>query len=421
MEQVDLADALSRLKPGMRVLVPPGCGLPVSLVEELGRQADHLAPLTVIGGIALSEAPYLREEFADKLHFVSYHAGGPTRAAIARGQGRYVPLRYRETLEAFSPGGSLAADAVIVHCAPPDRKGRYSLGVSVSYPLPVARLAPLVIAQINPKMPRTLGDAFLEEDEIDVAVEVDEPLLTYRASVPDEVAAGIAGKIADLVEDGSTVQVGIGAVPEALLGFLKNKRDLQLYSLLVDSALELFESGALAQGEPAARICEVMGSERLFEFVHENPLIEMAHSGMIHEPAEIARLPGFVSVISAIEVDLSGQVAAESVGPKPVAGIGGQLDFAMGAAMNSEGRTIVALPSRGGRDASRSRIVATLSGGAAVTTPRSLIDYVVTEHGIADLRGKDLDARARRLIGVAAPEFREELEWSWREQLRPGP
>lgn len=408
--QLSLSEAVGRIQPGQRVLMPPACGLPTALTEELGRQASRFAgdKLEVMGGYCLTTPPYLDERFAESFHYRTLHPAGAAAGALARGQASYVPMRYFDTLRLFARDGALSPDVLCVHVAPPDKQGRYSLGVSPSYPGPLARDAALVIAQVNPQMPRTLG-CYLEEDDIDLLVHCDEPVLEYRTAAVGDRERQIAAHVASLVADGATLQTGLGSIPEALLGQLTDKRDLVLYSLLVDSALALFEAGAVR----ASAICEIMGSRQLFDFADSNPAVTMVGSDVVHAPAHLAGLPCFTSVLSAVEVDLSGQVNAESVGARAVGGIGGQLDFAMGAALNPEGTCIVALPARAGRNADHSRIVARLSEGAAVTTPRSLVQYVVTEYGVADLRGKSLTERAKALTAIAAPEFRQELSrWS---------
>lgn len=402
--------AIARIKQGMRVLVPPACGLPQVLVEELGRQAQRFTKLEVVGGYLIDSAPYVDERFEAHFHYRTFHPGGEAAKALARGQASYVPMRYFDALRLFAPKGPLAADVLLLQVAPPDARGRYSLGVSPSYPLPLAKTAPLVIAQVNPQMPRTLGDSFLDANDIDVIVDHDEPLRAYRTAPVGEVERRIAGFVADLIEDGSTLQAGLGAIPEALTSLLTHKRDLRLTSLLVSSARALFESGALSPVPEHHSICEIMGDRAMFEFVHEHPLVHMRHSVHVHDPRVIAELPKFVSVISAVEVDLSGQANAEALGTRAVAGIGGQLDFAMGAAIAPDGLCILALPSRAGKHHEMSRIVARLSEGAPVTTPRSLVSMVVTEHGVADLRGKNLQERRKALIELAAPEHRVALE-----------
>lgn len=412
-------EVISHLRPGMRVLVPPGCGEPQTLLEELLRQADRLAPLTLIGGLHLGEYPFCAPELAGKLRWVTFHATPALGEALARGQAEFVPLRYSDTLWAFGPGGPWAVDAVLVQGAPPDASGQFSLGVSVSYPLPLARSAPLVLAEINHRMPRTGGRSTFPLARVRAWVETDRPLRPYPSPVPGEVERRIGALVAELVPDGATIQVGIGSVSEAVVPALAGHRDLGLHSLLTDATLPLLVRGVITGARKNRHpglldLGEIMGTEPLFRFVHDHPAVHMEPSSLIHNPQVVATLERFVSINSAIEVDLSGQVNAESLGDRQVAGIGGQLDFVEGASRAPGGRAVVALPStaRGGEV---SRIVARLSPGARVTTPRPLVDWVVTEFGRAELRGRSAEARARALIRIAHPSFRDELERVWRE------
>jgi acyl-CoA hydrolase len=407
------AEAIDRLRPGTKVLLPPGCGEPAALVAELCRQATRLPGLTLMGGIHLGDYPFARPEAAP-LRIATWHMSPRLAAAGARVE--FVPMRYFDLVTEFTRGGRWAPDCVLVHCAPPDARGYLSLGVSVSVALPAARRAPLVIAQVNPRMPRTRGDACLHRSQIDVRVEVDEPLLAYPPPPVGDVERAIGRSVAAIVPDGATVQVGVGAIPQAVLEALGDHRRLALHSLLVDAALPLVERGVVdgaAKRTHRGRldIGEIMGTGRLFEFVHDNPLINMETSALIHDPAFVAGIDRFVAINSALEVDLTGQVTAESIGGRQVAGIGGQFDFALGASGSRGGASIIALPSTG-RDGGVSRIVPRLAPGAAVTTPRFLADWIVTEFGAARLRGLDAGARAAALIAVAHPRFREELERS---------
>src|SRR6266508_2790147 len=326
-EKVTLADAVGHLRPGMKVLLPAGCGDPAALLAEILRQADRLAPLTLMGGLRLDDYPFAASEYAGKLRFATWHHSPKLAQAQARGDVDFVPIRYFETVGVFVEGGAWAPDAVVVHASPADGAGYLSLGVSVSYSLAAARRAPLVIAQVNPRMPRTLGNAFLHRSQIDCWVEVDHPLAEYPPTPVGDVERGIAGRVADIV----------------------------------------------------------------------------------HDPRVVGTLGHFVSVNSAIEVDLLGQVNAESVEGQQVTGIGGQFDFVLGARQAAGGRSVIALPSTG-RQGKVSRIVARLPAGARVTTPRFLADYVVTEWGMASLRGQSDAGRARELCRVADPAFRESLE-----------
>jgi 4-hydroxybutyrate CoA-transferase len=413
-DETTLADAVGRLRPGMRVLLPPGCGDPTALLEEIMRQADRLAPLTLMGGLRLDDYPFGAAAYAGKLRFATWHTSPRLREAEARGDVDFVPARYFDAVTLFAAGGPWAPDAVLVHAAPMGDNGYLSLGVSVSYALPAARRAPLVIAQVNPRMPRTLGNAFLHRSQIDAWVGVDRPLLEYPPAPVGDVERRIAAHVAVLIPDGATLQVGVGSIPQAIMEALGDKRDLGVHSLLVDHMLPLVESGVITnrrkQLHPGRMdIAEIMGTPRLFAWSHDNPAINMEPSDVLHDPQVIGTLGEFVSINSALEVDLLGQVNAESVDGRQVTGIGGQFDFALGATRAAGGRSIIALPSTAARG-ERTRIVRRLGAGARVTTPRFVTDYVVTEYGVARLRGQSDAGRARELIRIAHPAWRESLE-----------
>ena len=413
-----LSGAVERLVPGMRVLLPPGCGEPVALVAAICAQSERLRDLTLVHGIHLGDFPFAKPEHA-ALRVATWHMSPRLEEARTRGRVEFFPLRYFDLVAALAPGGTLAPDAVLVHVAPPDAGGYLSLGVSASVSLDAARGAPLVIAQVNPRMPRTRGHGVLHRSEIDVYVEVDEPLTPYPPPTVGQVERAIGQHVAALVPDGAVVQVGVGAIPQAVLEALGDHKDLALHSLIVEAAVSLIERGAVTAGRKSFRrgrcdIGEAMGTPRLFEAIHESPLISMESAAMTHDPTLVACLDRFVSINSALEIDLTGQVTAESLGRRQVAGIGGQFDFVLAASRSAGGASIIALPSTGGRDGSISRIVPRLAEGAAVTTPRFLADWVVTEHGAAKLRGLGETARATALIAVAHPRFRTDLERSLR-------
>ncbi|HEV8614442.1 MAG TPA: acetyl-CoA hydrolase/transferase C-terminal domain-containing protein [Methylomirabilota bacterium] len=411
--RLSLSQAVERLAPGMKVLLPPGSGEPRALVGEICRQSARLADLTLMGGIHLGDYPFARPEHA-ALRYATWHMSPRLAEARARGRVEFVPVRYFDAVTEFARGGRYAADCVLVHVAPPDARGYLSLGVAVGVVLASARTAPLVIAQVNPSMPRTRGNSFLHGSQVDAWVDVDEPLAEYPPPAVGDVERAIGYHVARLVPDGATVQVGVGAIPQAVLEALGGHRDLALHSLLVDSAVALVERGVVTAAAKRVHrgrldIAEAMGTRRLFEFVDGNGLVNMESSAWVHDPDVIARLDRFVSINSALEIDLSGQVTAETIGGRQVAGIGGQFDFVLGASRSRGGASIIALPSTG-RDGAVSRIVPRLGAGAAVTTPRFLADWVVTEHGAARLRGLGERERATALIGVAHRGFQGELE-----------
>ena len=411
-----LETAVARLRPGMRVLLPPGCGEPPALVGEICRQSHRLAGLTLIHGIHLGDYPFARPEH-DALRIATWHMSPRLQDARTRGRVEFVPIRYFDLVGAFAPGGAWAPDCVLVHAAPPDTGGYLSLGVSASVTLDAARRAPLVIAQVNSRMPRTRGAGVLHRSEIDVWVDVDEPLLAYPPPAVGETERAIGRHVAALVPDGAVVQVGVGAIPQAVLEALGDHRDLALHSLLVDAAVSLMERGAVTAARKSLHrgrcdVGEAMGTPRLFEAIHDEALVSMESAALTHDPSLVARLDRFVSINSALEIDLTGQVTAESLGGRQVAGIGGQFDFVLGASRSAGGMSIIALPSTGGRDGAVSRIVSRLGAGAAVTTPRFVADWVVTEQGAARMKGLGETARATALIAVAHPRFRSDLERS---------
>jgi acyl-CoA hydrolase len=409
-----VAGAVERLRPGMKVLVPPACGEPTALLAEICRQADRLRDLTVLGGIHLGDFAFARPEHG-ALAAASWHMSRELEDARRRGRVDFVPVRYFDIVTAFARGGAWAPDCVLVHTAPPDAHGYLSLGVAVGVALPAARTAPLVIAQVNPRMPRTCGNCWLHRSQVDVWVEADAPLVEYPPPVVGEVERAIGRHVANLVPDGATVQVGVGAIPQAVLEALGDHRDLALHSLLVDASVTLMERGVVtAARKPFHRgrvdIAEAMGTRRLFDFLHDNARVNMESSAFVHDPDVVARLDRFVSINSALEIDLTGQVNAETLGGRQIAGVGGQFDFVIGASRARDGAAVIALPSTGGRDGAVSRIVPRFAAGSAVTTPRYLADWVVTEHGAVRLRGLGVRQRAAALIAVAHPRYREELE-----------
>jgi len=413
-EKATLADAVGRLRPGMKVLLPAGCGDPTALLAEVLRQADRLKPLTLMGGLRLDDYPFGAPSYAGKLRFATWHHSLKLAEAQKRGDVDFVPIRYFDTVSVFSAGGAWAPDAVVVHCSPPDRAGYVSLGVSVSYSLAAARRAPYVIAQVNPAMPRTLGNAFLHRSQIDCWAEAEHPLVEYPPTPVGAVERTIAAHVADLVPDGATVQVGVGSIPQAVMEALGGKRDLGIHSLLVDHMLPLIESGVINNSRKRLHrgridVGEIMGTARLFRWVHDNPMVNMEPSDIVHDPEVVGSLGDFVSVNSALEVDLLGQVNAESVAGRQITGIGGQFDFVLGASRASGGRSVIALPSTG-RQGKVSRIAGRLPSGARVTSPRFLADYVVTEYGTAALRGQSDAGKARALARIAHPAFRDALE-----------
>jgi acyl-CoA hydrolase len=408
-----LGEAVGLLRPGMKVLLPPGCGEPRALVAEICRQSERLRDLTLMGGIHLGDYPWAQPDRAT-LRYATWHMSPRLEDARRRGRVEFIPLRYFDLVTEFAAGGRWAPDCVLVHAAPPDGHGYMSLGVSVSVALPAARAAPLVIAQVNHAMPRARGNGWLHASQVDAWVEVDEPLVEYPPPVVGEVERAIGRHVAALVPDGATVQVGVGGIPQAVLEALGGHRDLALHSLLVDSGVTLVARGVVTGARKRLHrgrldLGEAMGTRRTFDFLASSDAVNMESAAFTHDPHLVAAIDRFVAINSALEIDLGGQVTAESLGTRQVAGIGGQFDFVLGASRSAGGAAIIALPSTG-RDGAVSRIVPRMAEGAAVTTPRYLADWVVTEHGAARLRGLSDSARATALLAVAHPRFQGELE-----------
>lgn len=405
---VSLDEAVGTLEPSSKVLLPPGAGGANAVEREIGRQADRLAGLDVYSGLLLSDYPFLR----DGIRYTTWHVMGPVRRAVAEGSARFLPIRGSQVTQLFR-SARLPLDVVVVHVSPPDGDGLCSLGTSTSYPLTLARLAPTVIAQVNPRMPRVAGDASLHVSEIDWLTEVDEPLGEHARAAITPTAAVIGDRLGALIPSGTTLQAGIGAIPEALLANLSTSdvSDLRIYGMGVDAIVALADTGRLrsaGEGRPSALCAELMGTTTLFDYADGNPALEMHPFDTILNPAHIAGFEGFVSVNSAVQVDLLGQANVEHLGGAQLSGVGGGFDFAAGAWLSPGGKSIIAMPATN-RSGDVSRIVARLEVDTPVAVPRHFTQYVVTEHGTADLAGLGTFERAEALIGVAAPRFRDEL------------
>ena len=405
---VSVSEAVGRLEPTSAVVLPPGAGGANAIEREIGRQAERLRGLDVYSGLLLSDYPFLR----DGIRYTTWHVMPPVRRAVAEGSVRFLPIRGSQVAHLFG-SRQLPLDVAVVHVSPPDGDGLCSLGTSPSYPLTLARLAPTVIAQVNPRMPRVAGEASLHVSEIDRLVEVDEPLGEHARSAITPTATAIGDRLAALIPSGTTLQVGIGAIPEALLANLcaSDVSDLRVYGMGIDAIAELDAAGRLraeGDGSPSALCAELMGTTTLFDYADRNPALEMHPFETILDPARIAGFEGFVSVNSAVQVDLVGQANVEHLGGAQLSGVGGGYDFAQGAWLSPGGKYIIAMPSTN-RRGDVSRIVARLDPGTPVAVPRHFTQYVVTEHGVADLAGLGLRERAEALVAVAAPQFRDEL------------
>ncbi len=405
--------ALKVVKSGDRVVLAHACGEPLDLVAALVGRAADLRGVEIVHMVAMGAGEYAKPEYAESFYHNSLFTGASTRAAVNEGRGDYTPVFFHEIPDLFLKG-YLPPDVVLVHLSPPDRHGFCSFGISVDYTKPATSVAKTVIAQVNPNMPRTHGDSFIHISDIDYIVESEQPIIELPPPKMGPVEEAIGRNIASLVDDGSCLQLGIGGIPDAVLLFLHEKNDLGIHTeMFSEGVVELYEQGVITNRCKAIHTDKMvatflMGTRRLYDFVDDNPAVNMFPVDYINDPYVIGQNDKVVAINSAIEVDLMGQVVADSIGPLQFTGIGGQVDFMRGAARSRGGKAVIALPSTA-RHGEVSRIVARIADGAAVTTMRADVDYVVTEHGIAKLKGKMLRDRARALLAIADPRFRDQI------------
>lgn len=404
-------DALARVRSGQRVFVHGGVATPTVLLDALVARAGELRDVELIHLHTEGPAVYADPEYADSFRVASLFVGSNLRGRLREGVD-YLPCFLSE-MPALFRSGRRPLDVALVHVSPPDRHGFFSLGTCVDVAAAAVHAATLVIAQVNPRMPRVHGDGVLHVDDLDVLVEVDEPIPEVPRPDPTPEQLAIGDHIAGLVEDGATLQAGIGAIPDAALRALRGHRHLGLHTeLWSDGAFELVECGALDNSQKAFHRGRCVssfagGSRRFYDFLDDNSSVRHLSADYVNDPTKIARNPKVTAINSAVEVDLTGQVCADSIGSHVISGVGGQMDFIRGASLSEGGRPIIALPSRTKRG--EARIVAQLHPGAGVVTTRAHVHDVVTEYGVAALYGKTITERARALIAIAHPDDREGL------------
>lgn len=410
---VTAARAVSIVRPGDRVYVQAAAATPNQLTAALADRAAELRNVEVCHMHTEGPAPYADPALAESFHVNSFFIGKNVRHTIAAGNGSYTPVFLSELPRVFRKR-VLHIDVVFIQVSAPDAHGYVSLGVSVEATRAAIEMADTVIAQVNPRMPRTFGDSVLHVSAIDYLVAVDVPLYCQKLAEINEQEAKIGEYVASLIDDGSTLQMGIGSIPNAALAKLKNHKNLGLHTeMFSDGVIDLIESGVInceqkgvLKGRALATF--LIGSQRLYDFVDNNPFVEMRESSFVNDTAVIRRNPKMIAINSAIEVDLTGQVCADSIGSRMYSGIGGQMDFVRGAALSEGGKAIIALPSvtKNGEN----KIVPFLKEGAGIVTTRGHVQYVITEYGIADLYGKTLKQRAKAMIDIAHPDHRENIE-----------
>ncbi|HYL84892.1 MAG TPA: acetyl-CoA hydrolase/transferase C-terminal domain-containing protein [Candidatus Angelobacter sp.] len=405
--------ALQAVKSGMRVYIQPGCAEPETLAEALLKRAPFVRNVEVVHLLTLGCADYVKPEMEGHFRHNAIFIGGNVREAVNEGRADYTPVYLSEVEELFE-SGAMPLDVALIQVSLPDSHGYCSFGVGVDTTLTAAKCAKYVVAQVNDQMPRTYGDSFIHVGKIHAFVESSRPLCELPKPEITELHVAIAKNVAGLIDDGAVLQTGIGGIPDAVLPFLMDRKDLGVHTELVsDSVIPLIEAGVITGNrknyKPRKIILGfVLGTKRLFEFVDNNPIFEFRPSSYTNNPVYIARNDNMVAINSALQIDLTGQVCSDSIGTSFYSGIGGQVDFLRGAAHSKGGKPIIALPSTA-KGGTVSRIMPMLSPGAGVVTSRGLIRYVVTEYGVAYLHGKSIRERAKALIEIAHPKFRQEL------------
>ena len=414
-------EALLFVQSGMRVYIQPGCAEPETLVEALMQRGPRVEDVEIVHMLTFGVAPYVAPEMAGHFRHNAVFIGPNVRDAINDGRADYTPI-YLSEIEGLFESGAMPLDVALVQVSPPDAHGYCSFGIGVDTTLTAAKEARFVVAQVNDQMPRTFGDSFIHISDIDVVVESSRPLCQMKKPEITELHKGIARNVAGLIDDGSVLQTGIGGIPDAVLAFLGDRKHLAVHSELVsDGTIPLIEAGVI-DGEcknfkPRKIIVGfVLGTKKMFEFVDNNPIFEFHPTAYVNDPLLIARNDNMVAINSALQVDLTGQVCSDSIGSHFYSGIGGQVDFLRGASRSKGGKPIIAISSTA-KDGAISRIVPTLSPGAGVVTSRGLVRYIVTEFGVAYLHGKSIRERAKALIEIAHPKFREEL-YNYCEQTK---
>jgi len=408
-------EAVKDIASGDRVWIHPGCNTPTLLINAMVARAPELENVEVVHILTLAAAPYAEPGMEESFRHRSLFTGANVRDAVNDGRADFVPIHLHD-VPALISRGQMPIDVALIHISLPDEHGFCSYGVGVDATKTAVEHARTVIALVNRRMPRTLGDSFVHVSKLSKVVEVDEELIEHPMSEElSDVSRKIGENIASLITDGATIQMGIGEIPDAVLDFLEDKKHLGVHTeMFSDGLVDLFEAGVvtnerktLHRGKIVASF--VIGTRRAFDFVDNNPFMEFHPNEYVNDPFVVARNDNMVAINSALAVDLTGQVCADSIGTRIYSGFGGQLDFIRGAARSEGGVPIIALPSTA-KGGSLSRLVDTLLPGSGVVTTRADVHYVVTEYGMTNLYGRSLRERARSLIDIAHPDFREELE-----------
>lgn len=405
-------DALLKIKDHQRIAVGHACSEPEYLINEMVKRKEYFHNIEIVHMVPMGKSEYCQLGMEAHFRHNAIFVGASTRKAVAEGRADFTPVYFSEVPKLFRT--SMPLDVAIIMVTPPDENGKVSLGLSVDYTKAAAENAKLVIAQVNDQLPFTMGDSMLDVSQIDCFVEHSAPLVELKPAYIGTAEKKIGENCATLVHDGDTLQLGIGAIPDAVLASLKDKRDIGIHSeMFSDGVVDLVKKGVINNSRktllPGKMVVTfLMGTRKLYDFVDKNPDVLLYPVDYTNNPVVIAQNNNLVCINSCVQVDLTGQVASESVGYKQISGVGGQVDFVRGASMSENGISIMAMPSTAAKG-TISKIVPLLDEGVAVTTTRTDVDYIITEYGIAHLKGMTLKQRAKALIEIAHPNFREEL------------
>ncbi len=406
-------DAARKVISGQRIFLTGNCSTPQKFLSALRDRYQELNSVEMVQVLDLGAGDYITAEMSDHIRFNSLFMGSKVRKLVNTGFADFTPVFLSDIPDLFM-SGRLVLDLAVIHVSPPDEHGYCSYGVEVGVTKSAAESAGLVIAEVNPNMPRTLGDSFIHVSQIDYFIDVDYQLAEVNPEPPSPIQDKIAGYIAELVPDGATLQTGIGGIPDAVLRRLTNHKNLGVHSELISNGvMEMIEAGIITNASKTIHTGKVvagfvLGNRKLYEYIHDNPVFELHPTGYVNDPFIISQNARMISINSALEIDITGQVCADSIGTKFYSGVGGQVDFVRGASRSKGGKSFIALPSTA-KDDTISRICATLKAGSGVTTSRNDVHYIVTEYGVADLYGRSISERVQSLVNIAHPKFRDEL------------
>lgn len=421
MSSQSLTDVIAHIPPRSRVFIQGAAATPQALIHEMVQQKERLEHTEIVHLHTEGDAPYVKSEHQDYFHVNALFTASNTRQAVAEGNADYIPVFLSEVPRLFRRG-IVPLDVALIHVSPPDAHGFCSLGTSVDVVLAAIEQAQIVLAQVNSCMPRTHGDGFIHLNQITAWAEVKAPLPEHKAPERNDAQTRIGEYCASLIEDGSTLQMGIGGIPDAVLAALSHHQNLGVHTeMFSDGVIDLVEKGVINGSQKHIHPHKIVagfvsGTRRLYDFIHDNPQIAMLDIAYVNRTDVICRNPKVVAINSAVEVDLTGQVCADTIGTYQLSGVGGQMDFIRGASLSEGGKPIIALPSSTHKG--ESRIAAQLKPGADVVTTRAHVHYIVTEYGIAELYGKNLRQRAKALIAIAHPDHRADLEATAYERFK---